>query len=82
LRPARVTVTLQDGRHASSTRQMSWRDEEQPDPDQDLRAKFQELAGTVLTGQGVSAVEHAIDHAEDWTSVSELIALLRLHSRA
>lgn len=81
-RPARVTVTLHDGRQASATREMSWRDEAQPDPQPDLRAKFHELAGTVLTEPGVRAVEHAIDHAEDWSSVADLTALLRRHSRA
>jgi hypothetical protein len=61
---------------------MPWRDEAQPDPDQDLRAKFHELAVTVLTEEGVRAAEHAIDHTEDWASVSELTTLLRRHSRA
>jgi 2-methylcitrate dehydratase PrpD len=81
-RPARVTVTLQDGRQASATREMSWRDEAQPDPEPDLRAKFHELAGTVLTDPGVRAVEQAIDHAGDWASVTDLTTLLRHHSRA
>jgi 2-methylcitrate dehydratase PrpD len=81
-RPARVTLTLKDGRQATATREMSWRDEAQPDPDQDLRAKFHELAVTVLTEEGVRAAEHAIDHTEDWASVSELTTLLRRHSRA
>jgi 2-methylcitrate dehydratase PrpD len=79
-RPARVTLTLQDGRQATATREMSWRDEVQPDPELDLRAKFQELAGTVLTEHGVRAAEDAIDHAEDWTSVADLTSLLRRHS--
>lgn len=81
-RPAQVTLTLQDGRQASATREMSRRDETQPDPEPDLRAKFQELAGTVLTEQGVRAAEQAIEHAEDWLSVADLTALLRRHSRA
>ncbi len=61
---------------------MSWRDETQPDPEPDLREKFQELAGTVLTESGVRAAEQAIDHAEDWASVADLTALLLRHSRA
>ncbi len=80
-RPARVTVTLNNGRRASATREMSWRDEVQPDPQHDLHKKFQELAGTVLTLEGVIAVERAIDRAEDWASVSDLITLLRRHCR-
>ena len=78
-RPARVTLTLNDGRQTTAARAMSWRDETQPDPDVELRAKFHALAGSVLTEQGVLAVEQAIDHAEDWTSVSELTDLMRRH---
>jgi 2-methylcitrate dehydratase PrpD len=82
LRPARVTVKLRDGREETAYRTMSRRDHERPDPIPDVHAKFHELAGTVLTGEGTQAVEHALDHAEDLTSVSDLIALLRLHLRA
>jgi 2-methylcitrate dehydratase PrpD len=78
-RPARVTMILNDGRRATAEREMSWRDKTQPDPDADLRAKFHELAGRVLTNQGVRAAERAIDHAEDWACVTELTALLRRH---
>jgi hypothetical protein len=80
--PAGVIVTLNDGRRASATREMSWRDEAQAHPEQEIRAKFHELAATVLTDLGVASVEHAIDHAEDWASVSDLITLLRRHMRA
>ena len=80
-RPARVVMTIKDGRQASASRDMSRRDEEQPDPEPDVRAKFHELASTVLTGEGVNAVEHAIDLAENWASVSDLTTLLRRHLR-
>jgi 2-methylcitrate dehydratase PrpD len=80
--PARVIVTLNDGRRASATREMSWRDEAQAYPEQEIRAKFHELAATVLTDLGVASVEHAIDEAEDGASVSDLITLLRRHMRA
>ena len=43
----------------------------------EIRAKFRELAGTVLTAEGAAAVEAAIDRCEDWSSVAELPALLR-----
>jgi 2-methylcitrate dehydratase PrpD len=79
-RPALVSLTLHDGRQASANREMSWRDEAQPDPEPDLRAKFQELASLVLTSEGVGAVERAIGRAEDWTSVADLTSLLRRHS--
>lgn len=80
-RPARVTVTLRDGRQATASREMSRRDEEQPDADPEVRAKFRELAGTVLTAAGVDAIERAVDQAEDWTTVSDLSALMRLYVR-
>jgi 2-methylcitrate dehydratase PrpD len=79
--PARVTVTLKDGRQGSASRTMSRRDQDRPDPEAELRAKFHELAGAALTAAGVRAVEKAIDRAEDWTSAADLIALLRLHVR-
>jgi 2-methylcitrate dehydratase PrpD len=81
LRPARVTVTLRDGRQESASRRMSRRDEERPDPEPEVRAKFHDLAGTVLTDAGVKAVEQAIDHAEDLGAVAELIALFRRYGR-
>ena len=56
---------------------MSRRDEELPDPEQDIRTKFHELAATVLTSAAIDAVEQAIDRAENWSSVAELTAALR-----
>lgn len=82
LRPARVTVTLKDGRQATASRTMSRRDEERPDPDPEVRVKYHELAGTVLTPEGTPAVERAIGRAEDWVSASDLVALLRRYSQA
>ena len=76
-RPARVTVTLKDGRSATAARPMSRRDAERPDPEQDIRTKFRELARTVLTEASVDAVEQAIDRAEDWVSVADLTGALR-----
>ncbi len=81
-RPARVTVTLKDGRQATASRDMSRRDQEQPDPEPEVRAKFHELAGTVLTREGAGAVERAIGCAENWVSVSDLTTLLRRYVRA
>ena len=76
-RPARATVALKDGRTATAARSMSRRDEELPDPEQDIRTKFHELAATVLTSAAIDAVEQAIDRAENWSSVAELTAALR-----
>ena len=81
-RPARVTVTLKDGRQATAARDMSRRDQEQSDPEAEVRVKFHELAGTVLTREGAIAVEQSVDHAETWVSVSDLMTLSRRHLRA
>ena len=79
---ARVTVTLKDGRQATASRDMSRCDREQPDPEPEVRAKFYELASTVLTREGSAAVEHAVGQAETWASVSDLMTLFRRNVRA
>ena len=54
LRPARVTVTLKDGRSATHACDSHRGDFQQPFAESELRAKFRELAGVVLTPEGVS----------------------------
>ncbi|HUA56860.1 MAG TPA: MmgE/PrpD family protein [Candidatus Sulfotelmatobacter sp.] len=81
LRPARVTVTLTDGRRASHACQSHRGDCEQPFEEAELRDKFRELAGVVLTPEGATRVEQAIDRAEHWQDADELIQLLRRHGR-
>ena len=82
LKPARVTVTLTDGRHATAARDSHRGDFAEPFAESDLRQKFRELAATVLTDAGAVAVEQAIDRCEELPSVGDLIALLRRGSRA
>lgn len=77
LRPARVSVTLTDGRLATRSVKSHRGDFNQPFTESELRTKFHELAGEVLTPQGVSAVEAAVDNCEQWNTVGELVALLR-----
>ncbi len=43
----------------------------------ELREKFHELAGLVLTPEGVAKLERAVDRSEHWASVRELPELLR-----
>ena len=81
LRPARVTVTLTDGRSATHARDSHRGDFHAPFGEDEIRAKFRELAGTVLTPDGAAAVEAAIDRCEEWQSVAELPALLRRGAR-
>jgi len=82
LRPARVTVTLTDGRQATHARDSHRGDFDEPFTESELRAKFRELAGTVLTSEGVVQVEAAIDRSEAWPSLAALTDLCRRYSRA
>ena len=78
LRPARVTVTLKDGRSATHACDSHEGDFNQPYPEAVLREKFRELAGHVLDTPGVARIEQAIDRCEEWASVADFTALLRL----
>jgi 2-methylcitrate dehydratase PrpD len=81
LRPARVTVTLGDGRQATHSLESHRGDFQEPFAESEIRGKFRELAATVLTPQGVADIERAVDHCEEWTSVGELTELLRRSGR-
>src|SRR5215467_4205507 len=52
LRPARVTVTLADGRSATHARESHRGDFSEPFSEAELRGKFRELAGVVLAPEG------------------------------
>ena len=82
LRPARVTVTLKDGRQSTRECDSHRGDFQRPFAESEVRDKFRQLAGVVLEPAGVAAVEHAVDRCEQWTSVEELVAALRRHGRA
>jgi 2-methylcitrate dehydratase PrpD len=82
LKPARVTVTLTDGRQATASCENSRRDTFRPDPEAQVREKFRELAATILSSDGVAHVEAAVDRCEDWKSVEELTVLLRRYGRS
>jgi 2-methylcitrate dehydratase PrpD len=81
LRPARVTVVLNDGRSATHACDSHRGDFQQPFAETELRDKFRELAGTVLTPDGVMLVEQAVDRCETWISADVLTALCRRHGR-
>jgi 2-methylcitrate dehydratase PrpD len=80
LRPARVTVTLKDGRQATDSRDSHRGDFNDPFDDAELEAKFAELAGLVLTPEGVRELQAAVWRCEEWKSVRELTDLLRRHT--
>jgi 2-methylcitrate dehydratase PrpD len=77
LRPARVTVTLTDGRQGAHACESHRGDFQQPFAESEICEKFRELARTVLTPEGVAAVESAVDRCEHWQSVDELTDLMR-----
>jgi 2-methylcitrate dehydratase PrpD len=77
LKPARVTLTLTDGRQAVAECLNARRDVHPIDPEPGVRAKFRELAGTVLAADVVRDVEEAVDHAETWSGVADLLDILR-----
>ena len=82
LRPARVTVTLTDGRSATHASDSHRGDFQQPFTEAQLRGKFDELAGFALTPEGVALVAQAVDRCDDWASVGVLTSLCRRHGRA
>jgi len=81
LRPARVTVTLRDGRQATHARDSHRGDFLEPFAETEIRGKFRELAGHVLTAEGVIQAEASIDRCDEWTSVRELTETLRRDRR-
>ena len=81
LRPARVTVTLADGRSGTHRSDSHRGDFHEPFTEAELRGKFRELAGTVLTQEGARLVEQAVDRCDGWDDVDALTALCRRHGR-
>ncbi|HEV7821045.1 MAG TPA: MmgE/PrpD family protein, partial [Burkholderiales bacterium] len=81
LRPARVTLTLKDGRKSTQACESHRGDFNDPFDETEIRAKFHELAGTALTAEGSKRVEAAVNACEQWNSVGELVALMRAHAR-
>jgi 2-methylcitrate dehydratase PrpD len=77
LRPARVTLTLKDGRRVTHEGESHRGDFTQPFEERELLEKFRELAGHVLAPDAVSRVEEKLMHAEQWASVRELVDTLR-----
>jgi 2-methylcitrate dehydratase PrpD len=81
LKPARVTVTLKDGRQSTHACESARGDFQRPYQESEIRDKFRELAALVLTLDGVTDIEQAVNHCEQWTSVRELTDQLRRYGR-
>lgn len=82
LKPARVTLTLKDGRQCTHECDTPRGDCLNPYSEQEIREKFRELAEPTLVPAGIAAVEQAVDRCDQWKSVKELADLLRRHGRA
>ena len=82
LRPARVTVILNNGRQSTHACESHRGDFLQPFAESEIREKFRELAGAVLAPEGVARAEEFADRCERWPSVRELPELLRRHGRS
>jgi 2-methylcitrate dehydratase PrpD len=80
LKPARVTLILKDGRQTTRTCESPRGDFQRPYQESEVREKFRELAGLVLTREGIGAVERAVDQCDRLGSVRDLIDQLRRHS--
>ena len=82
LKPARVTLTLKDGRHSTHSCDSPRGDCLNPYTESEIRAKFHELAAHALTPAGIADIELAVDRCDEWTSVRELTDRLRRCGRA
>jgi 2-methylcitrate dehydratase PrpD len=80
-RPARVTVTLADGRSATHSCESHRGDFNDPFSEAELRAKFRELAGEVVTPEGAAVIEAAVDRIDEWPNIGELTGPMRRHGR-
>jgi 2-methylcitrate dehydratase PrpD len=78
LKPARVTVTLTDGRQLARLRETARGDFHEPYREDELRAKFRELAGVVLSAAAVTRMEELVERLDELQHLSDLVAALRL----
>ena len=80
LKPARVTVTLTDGRHSTRTCDSARGDFQRPYTAAEVRAKFRDLARLVLSPDGVATIEHTIDQFDHIASMQHLAQQIRQYS--
>jgi 2-methylcitrate dehydratase PrpD len=77
LKPARVTVTFIDGRQVTRARESARGDYQDPYREDEIRAKFRELAGVVLSPEGVERTEQLVDGLDDLPRLGTLVETLR-----
>ena len=77
LKPARVTVTFSDGRQVTRLRESARGDFQDPYGESEIRAKFRELAGVVLSPDGVTRIEALVDRLDEQARFRDFVAALR-----
>jgi 2-methylcitrate dehydratase PrpD len=77
LKPARVTVTLTDGRQLTRLRESARGDFQHPYREDEVRAKFRELGRLVLGPGAVTRVEALVDRLDELPGLSDLVGALR-----
>ncbi|HEU4463750.1 MAG TPA: MmgE/PrpD family protein, partial [Gemmatimonadota bacterium] len=78
LKPARVTVTFTDGRQVTRLREAARGDFRDPYREDEVRAKFRELARVALSAGAVTRVEELVDRLDELPRLSDLVAALTL----
>jgi 2-methylcitrate dehydratase PrpD len=78
LKPARVTVTLTDGRQITRLRESARGDFQDPYREDEVRAKFRELAGLVLSAGAVTRVEELVARLDELPRLSDLVVALTI----
>src|SRR6267142_1625562 len=78
LKPARVTVTLTDGRQVTRLRESARGDFQDPYREDEVRTKFRELARVVLSPGAVTRVEELVDRLDELEHLSDLVVALTL----
>ena len=81
-KPARVVLTLKDGRRHMHEVRSHQGDFHHPYSDAQLREKFRDLAADVLTREGIAQLEDGVDRCEQLTSVGELAAIIARGQRS
>ena len=82
LKPARVTVTLRDGHRSTRTCESAQGDFQRPYQEEQIREKFRELAGLVLTREGSAEVEKLLNDFDRLSDLGGLAATARRRSQS
>ena len=82
LKPARVTVTLRDGRRSTRTCESAQGDFQRPYQEEQIREKFRELAGLVLTPEGSAEVEKLLNDFDRLSDLGGLAETARRRSQS